>query len=85
MCGIGDDSRSEIYPEVEIYDDLGVGLGVGLVGTTLVVPAKRVGGDEAGSGFFVGSAYVEVVCWRGGGVGEEEAVESFTWGCAAVG
>jgi len=68
MCGIRDDVWCEVYPEVEIDDDLDVCLGPGVVASTpmaVVVVPMVVGVDDAGSGFFVGSAYVEVVCGRG--------------------
>ena len=73
----------EIYSEVEIDDDFGVGLGPGVVVSVpmavVVTPMVMVGVDDAGLGFFVGAVYVEVVCWRSRRVCEEEAVESFTW------
>jgi len=83
MGGICDNVRRKVYPEVEINDDLAVGLGVGVaVSVTMVtVPTLvvMVGVDDAGSGFLVSSVYVEVVRWRNRRVREEEAVECFTW------
>ena len=67
MCRIRDDVRCEVYPEVEVDDDFGVCLGPGVVASTpmaVVVAPMVVGVNDAGSGFFVGSAYVEMVCWR---------------------
>ena len=73
----------EIYSEVEINDDLGIGLDPGVVVpvpmAVVVTPVVIVGIDDACSGFFVGATYVEMVCWRGRRVREEEAVESFAW------
>ena len=68
MCGIRDDVWREVYPEVEIDDDLGVCLGLGVVTSmpmAVVIVPMVVGVYEAGSGFFVGSAYVEMVRRRG--------------------
>ena len=83
MGGIRNDVWCEIYSEVEIYDGLGVGLRPGVVVpmpmVVVVTPMVMVGGDDAGLSFFVGAADVEMVCWRGRRVCEEEAVESFTW------
>lgn len=82
MGGICNNVWCEIYLEVEIYDGLGVGLGPGVVMpmpmAVVVTPMVMVGGDDAGLSFFVGTADVEMVCWRGGRVCEEEAVEGFT-------
>ena len=83
MCRIHDNVRGEIYPEVEIGDNLGVGLGLNpatpIPMTTSVIRVVVVGVNGAGAGFFVGSAYVEVVCRRSSRVGEEEAVEGLAW------
>jgi len=79
MCRIRDDVLCEVYPEVEIDDDLCICLDPSVVASTPVVGRMVVRADGAGSGFFVGSAYVEVVCGRSSGVGKEEAVEGFTW------
>ena len=65
MGGIRDNVRCEIYPEVEIDDNLGVGLGPRLVVpvpmAAVVAPVMMVGFDDAGSGFLVGATYVEVI------------------------
>ena len=68
MCRIRDDVRCEVYPEVEVDDDFGVCLGPGVVAATsvaVIVIPMMVGIDDAGSGFFVGSTYAEVICGRG--------------------
>ena len=71
MRGIFDNVRRKIYPEVEIDDDLGGCLGLGLsgclslgVGVVAFILAVMVGVNDAGSGFFMGAGYVEMVCWR---------------------
>lgn len=83
MGGIRNNVWCEIYSKVEIDDDLGIGLGPGVIASVpmavVVTPVVIVGIDDTGSGFFVGAVYVEMVCWRGRRVCEEEAVESFTW------
>lgn len=67
MGGIRNNVRRKIYPEVEIDDDIGVRLGMGVVGSKLIAAVTSVvmvGVDDAGPGFFVGAAYVKMVCWR---------------------
>ena len=68
MCGISDNARCEINPEIEIDNDFSVGLGsdpaVSMPMAATVASAVMVGVDDPGLGFFVSSAYVEVVCWR---------------------
>jgi len=65
MGGIRDNVRRKVYPEVEVDDNLGIGLGSGLVVpmpmTAVVAPVVMVGFDDAGSGFLVGATYVEMI------------------------
>ena len=60
MGGIRDDVRCKVYPEVEVDDDLGVGLGLDAVASipiaAVVVPVVMVGIYDAGPSFLVGSA-----------------------------
>ena len=82
MGGIRNNVRREIYPKVEVDDNLGIGLGSGVIAyapmAVIVIPVK-VGVDDPGPGFFVSAVYMEVVRRWSMRVCEEEAVESFTW------
>ena len=72
MGGIRDNVWGKVYPEVEVDDNLGVGLC-----PSVSAPMIVVGVDDTGSGFVVGAFYVEVKRGRGGGAGKEEAIEGF--------
>ena len=67
MGGIRNNVGGEVYPEVEVDDDLGVGLSPGLadpVPTAVTPMMVVVGVDNTSTGFLMGAVYMKMKCWR---------------------